>query len=753
LTWNVLGLMTSLRWLLVLVLALAPSSSLSAQPARVIFPTESPQLRNRLLSLDRKSAPLQTPEAVADTLVRAYPASLNIVAGLLARAQSADTWEGLVDGYYRLARDADDALVALPASQPIWTGVRGSSQLRRLVQRRLATLPRTVLETYRRRVDLEAQRLLDAGRRSRSAEPLRRLLDDYFCSRQGEKALDLLGDLAFEQGHFAEALSWWRQLVPSARVDADALVYPGPRVDRACVQAKQVLALALAGRSEQAHRELERLQREHPDATGHLAGRDGNYAATLREALEKLGGAEDHWPTFAGADSRNSRVPHCPAPALWEDGPTWRVPLPPRGRMAYHPALGAGQVVVAGPASVVSYDLFTGKELFRYGEKDGGLDEEPTGLPHRSRGPHYSLTIAGRRAYARLGQQTLAPKRQEAGGSYLVCLDLADGAPPRARELWRIQAQSEDGQSAFFEGAPLVRDERVYIAVSRLVGTRHQTAIACYDAHGKRRWWRDVCDCPEFDTETSPRYQQHLLTWAGNQLVYCSHAGAIGALDPWTGQPLWGVRYPQRGLSRGEEIPTIREPAPCLYVDGLLLVAPLDADRLFCLEATTGRVRWEQESVEVVDLIGAAEERVFFTTPRGLQAVALATGQTAWQQPAEGRLPSRGRGLIAGDWLFWPTQDPKLPVRAVNLAEGQPHAGPPSLSVASELLEPTRLRQIPAGNLAFAQGCLVVAGTAELTVFIPPAPLAPSPDGLHLNRLEPDSRYRLAHSDLRPPPR
>ncbi len=723
------------------------ASGALAQEARqkVLLPAESTQVRNRLRGIDGAlPSPVRTPEAVAGIFAWLGHADFavtpwNALASTLAQGPTMDEWEGLLDAYYRLARDAGDTLVALPECQPAWSGAGGSVQLRRLVHQRLAGLPRSVLEVYRQRVEVEAQKLLDEGRQTRSAAPLRRLVDELFCSRPADEALDLLGDLAFEQGHFEEALTWWRHLIaPQGR-----LLYPGPRVDLARVQGKQVLALAFVGDFERAQQELDVLRRRWPAARGHLAGQEGNYGAILQQALAPLRAqhplaGEEAWPTFAGAVTRNGLVSYCPPRTLWEDDPTWHVPLPPcvgPRRAAYHPAIGQDQVLVPGPTGVVSYHLHTGKMLFRFEAKKDEHEESPASELRRARLPSYTVTVDGQCAYVRLGRQELAPGRaydSKAGASYLVCLDLSPTA--RQRERWSVRAQADDGLPALFEGTPLVREGLAYVAVSRTAGRRTLTAVVCYDGRGKQRWAREVCDCPEFEEDVSPRSEQHLLTWTGTQLVYCSHAGASVALDPWTGQPLWALRYPRRGPLTADGAPSPRELAPCLYVDGRLLMAPRDADRLFCLEATTGRVLWEVEGVEVVHLLGAARGRVFFTTPRGLQAVSLASGAPDWQQPVEGRLPSLGRGLLLGDWLFWPTQDARLPLRAVNLTTGDQQS--------PAAFDPTQLRHIPAGNLALGQGCLVVAGVHELAVFVPPVPRPPLPaEGGPINRLPRRNSY------------
>ena len=227
------------------------------------------------------------------------------------------------------------------------------------------------------------------------------------------------------------------------------------------------------------------------------------------------------------------------------------------------------------------------------------------------------------------------------------------------------------------------------------------------------------------------------MTWAGNQLVYCTHTGAVVAVDLWTGQTLWVVRYAHRGALNADAEAAPRDPPPCMHDEGRIFVAPLDSDRLYCLEACTGRVLWERDGMEIIHLLGSAQGRVFFTTRQGVQAISAATGLTSWQQPSEGRLRSQGRGLLAGSWLLWPTQDTKLPMRAVTLAEGAQQKGAEANPFAEpSVFDPTQLRLIPAGNLAFGNGCLVVAGADELVAFVPAArqPLLPA---------EPDRRPHI----------
>ena len=158
----------------------------------------------------------------------------------------------------------------------------------------------------------------------------------------------------------------------------------------------------------------------------------------------------------------------------------------------------------------------------------------------------------------------------------------------------------------------------------------------------------------------------------------------------------------------------MRDLAPCIYARERIFVAPLDSNRLLCLDPVSGRLLWEQEGLEIVQLLGVAGSRLVFTTTRGIQAVDM-NGNPVWQTPVVGKTASHGRGILAGSWVLWPTRSGQLPVRALHLLSGTPEHG-------TELMEPTRLRQLPSGNLAYANGCLVIAGSDELTCYVSARP-------------------------------
>src|SRR5947209_11807266 len=307
---------------------------------RVVIIGESPQARNRLRAIDRLLDPIASPTAAARCLGRLgslfsaldTPAAL---APIVAERPSA-VWEQAEEAYHDLLRDSGDALTCLPSDPDGLVSAHASVQVRRLCHLRLATLPAVQLAAYRQRVDSGARRLLALGRQNRDPAPLRRLVDEMFCSRVTGPALDLLGHLAFEQGDFDEARAWWRRIALLPSDDYSVLAYPGPtRVDRVRVQAKQILALAFAGRLAAAQAELAAFHQRYGDARGALAGTTGRYSEIVHLAIEQvikagIANNADPWTTFAGASDRNHVLTVCPPPALWEDGPSWRIPLPAR---------------------------------------------------------------------------------------------------------------------------------------------------------------------------------------------------------------------------------------------------------------------------------------------------------------------------------------------------------------------------------------------------------------------------------------
>jgi outer membrane protein assembly factor BamB len=656
-------------------------------------------------------------------------------------------WTEALAEYQHILDEAGDDLVPMGPSP-----ARQAVQARWLCHLRIAALPADVRRLYRSRVDEQAKKWLEQGTATRDPRLLRRVLDESFCSGPSAQALDLLGDLAFERGRFDDAEYWWRTLAgpgmskddkqPPAllpRPSPFLLVFPDPPKDLAArARAKQLLARLFRGERSSVAAELKAFRAQYGQARGHLAGRQGDFADILQALTDRPDLLADPpeaewWTTFAANPARNAVLPRAPNPTLWRDGWRWcfdlakhvRVPgedaglaprtPPPRGKvqppaqvarsLAFHPVIACDWALVADARYLTAYDLRTGAAEVWY-EFDP-LREEPKFPPEPDL--RHTLTVADGRVYARMGVQRIDP--EHAGDSVLVCLAVK-GAPGKSRTLWQVKPTRGDIEAGVFEGAPLAGDGRIYIAAIRLEKGRTVTSVSCYHATrgGKPLWQQDICETTEVK-EGEPRYRHHLLTLAGPQVVYCSHTGAIIALDGLTGRRSWAVRYAGRA-ERTDDRPAPRDLAPCVYADGRLYAAPTDSNRLFCLDPTTGRTLWERDRLEVIHLLGVAHGRLIFTTatPRpGIRAVEAATGTdvAGWPQPEDGELPGLGRGFVAGDQVFWPTRDG---LRILNAEDGQQRLD----------RDPVELRRVAMGNMVYGNGYLVVADAGHLFAYVSP---------------------------------
>ena len=126
---------------------------------------------------------------------------------------------------------------------------------------------------------------------------------------------DLLGDLAFQDGQFGEALAAYRRIVPDVPGSGAAgLVHPDPDVNLARVAAKKLLCRAAIGAEPPSAADLKAFAAAYPGSKGSIAGRDGSLAQSVAEAI-----AADHlalppqsdgrWPTFAGSQTRTRITP------------------------------------------------------------------------------------------------------------------------------------------------------------------------------------------------------------------------------------------------------------------------------------------------------------------------------------------------------------------------------------------------------------------------------------------------------------
>jgi len=679
-------------------------------------------------------------------------------------------WSEAIKIYQRVIEQFGDKVAKVPKDEP-GTDASGDFVLyvdgRRYCHRRLAQLPPEAREIYRNRVDGVAERWFRQGASQRDVGSLRRVVDLAFCSSWGDDALELLGDLAFQDGRLGEALAMYSRLVADHADDPFVLVHPDPSVDLARVAAKKLLCRAADGENAPGPAELDEFARRYPGAAGSLAGRQGAYAQVLAESLTADHLAppsqpDSRWPTFAGSLRRSKVV----SGSIDVGSMQWRVDIEkvslnrnrfgggigggavsasPERLLAFHPIVLGDQVIVCDGNQVLAYNLNdrpTDAEenaarlvepVWKHPPEDGAQVPQAR---HLSTGiPRYTLTAVGHRIYARMGAMSM-PFFQGMGGmagraTSIVALDWNT----QGKLLWEQKSTSlvlpnrppdrnNGNRTVSFEGTPVADARNVYVAVT---DRREQTAtyIACFDADtGQSRWVRYLGTAsPDvnnpmgmggmgmqgpFGMSESGDFNHRLLSLDGPALFYQTNLGAVVALEAETGATLWVATYPrQEPNHNGNE--SERDLNPAVIHEGRVMVAPSDADALFAFDAANGRLLWKtdgiSENVKLAHLLGVAKDRLVATGNRVL-LFDVKTGKLLHAWPDSGKsLEGYGRGLLAGDLIYWPTQNE---IEVLDQRTGL-RAEPPI-----KLLETYHTK---GGNLVAGDGYLIVAQADGLVVF------------------------------------
>lgn len=717
-------------------------------------------------------------------------------------------WLEASEFYQKVVQQFGDRAVKIPEELRSDSAFSEESRrwlnIREYVTALVALWPEEGRVAYRQRTDEQARiiwnRAIDPqnGTEQRKSELLR-LADDFYQSSFGDRAMERLGDQAFQQGRFQEAVNWYSRLtiMPDEQPTPEGVlrfpaVYPSFYGEPALITAKYVLSKFASGQIEDSAKIqiLKAFAEKYPNATGSFAGRSGLISASLVKAIadDKLNQAPkqtDNWLTFAGSPTRNWVVKD----PIDIGARQWRVPiepvLPPRGViprggrfggpfggglilrnqptagsrgqndpiLAYHPVIVGDQIAVATENRVVAYNLNEAskpdgtvnplwwQDVDKAGNNRAGNQVFISGTPRMT------LTAHKNRLFGRLGDSGISLEfgnRMSSSNAYIAAFDILN----KGQVLWKVACSSipllqPDGNNApamgSLEGTPVADDNRVYTVIT-LPGHQTSTYVAALSADtGRVEWVQYLFDAPNrFDLQAATigilaGHAHHLLTLANDQLYYQSDNGAVASLDAATGRIQWVTAYPRQEL---ENTPVIRRDLnPAIYADGLVYVAPADSPHVFALEASSGAVRWKTSPLpDVVHLIGVAKGHLFATGDR-VWTIDAQTGRIirSWPDSGTGYAAS-GRGLLAGEYLYWPTQNE---IHILDQKNG--------LRSNRGTIRIRERFQTTGGNLALGDGFLVVAGADSLNVFtqnsrlirryeqlIAEAPDAPSP------------RYRLA---------
>jgi len=537
------------------------------------------------------------------------------------------------------------------------------------------------------------------------------------------------------------------------------LAYPDTPLNLADIRARLILASIRAGEFDRAALELDVFRRLHPTAVGRLGGQEGPYVAALERLLSSAREwpTEPHnanWPTFAGSQTRCSTAPPLGPLA----GPAWAQPVKLPKFEKIHRAVFERGVNLGGPfggglennaepqaavresenplgcfpivvnnlvvyndgINIRAVDLATGRpavtpsgELYREEMTEGPGNRMPTeangmmrfdavhGVPRATLNAIEGVVYGrvGRFATTRLDTQLTTPADR------LVGIDLSrDG-------LLSFQAKPEDA-SWSFDGAPVGDGRRLWVAMRHTDVSPH-AYVTCFDTATSAMIWRTsiaAADTPA--AGNGDEITHNLLALVGDRIYFNTNLGLVAAIDAANGEISWLHRYERTssGFAQGLEGPLHfdRDPSPCLYHDGLVIVAPSDTPAIFALDAQTGQHIWTTDQLpNALHLLGVVEQSLVVSGNR-LWSLDIRSGKKrfVWPDSEHAGIRGIGRGVVAGEEIFWPTRDAIYVMHALTGERTRP---------------PIKLGDISdnGANLAAAQGYLIVAAHDNLTALGP----------------------------------
>ena len=275
--------------------------------------------------------------------------------------------------------------------------------------------------------------------------------------------------------------------------------------------------------------------------------------------------------------------------------------------------------------------------------------------------PCYTLTVSDGRLYAQLGDPITTRPRDELreSDSSLVCLDLEHG---EGKLLWKIDAGSIDAQAAF-EGSPLVVDGRAY-AVVRRGRPQLLTDVVAFDAEtGRRLWDRQVCAGVANAGQGEGLSSHQLLTFGDDAVFLSTGMGAIAALEADGGALRWIVTYESVQPDATAPARVRSGASPCVFANNIVCAAPGDFDGILAIESHSGTNLWRRALPGGIDQLLGTKNGVLIASGEGLWGLELTTGRVLWhvgyRDPASFGF---GRGILAGDVVYWPTREEILVV-------------------------------------------------------------------------------------------
>ncbi len=523
------------------------------------------------------------------------------------------------------------------------------------------------------------------------------------------------------------------------------------------VRGRLALRALIAGQTRAAHMWARATEVTNPSPPETVFGREAPWSEHLKRWLTDAAtwprDYQRSWPTFGGSAQRAAHLPEID----WTGQLLWVEPLP---RLSLRRSVGRETTVPVGG----NWELPTSYFPVAFHENVWWMD---------IRGWHRRPLLGTRRStMTASGSEEQAAESQlvwELPGQWKQALEnasLYEGIPQfelavdetfvagtsrdvgfaendarlidrgSALTVWNVRADrlhwtraAEEGW--FFSGPPLIDGGRIFAVQRRQSRLQASWRIVAFDLSNGRPLWRQEIGRSR-DSQSPWLWTADRLTLIEDYLCLVTHAGIVVCLDSRDGTFRWVLEYPRQAppAARPDAVlprHIFRRGTPAMTCGELLLVAPADSDRLFAVDLLEGTLVWATApgvASDVRHLLGVVGDHAIVSGDR-LYWLEWTTGRVRRAFPEGGSneegegLPHPrgvGRGLIAGNTIWWPTAER---IWRFDGESPQMQADPIEL----------RLWGLSGGNLLWHGGILMLASGDRLAAFAAPPVEATRPAG------------------------
>ena len=650
-----------------------------------------------------REGPANTPDSPYAALLQPSEEATH----LLSRADEAIKRED-----WKLAIDSLQRIVELAGDHVLSSDERRYESARRYAHRRIASLPAPGMRAYRLMYDGEASALMSQAVEQHDPAMLRTIIGRFLVTGVGDDAAVTLAGWLIDEGRFSEA---------AAVLQDVRMFYPDSDLPPWVVPGRLAVCAAGMGQRRRAETILSQLAATRPAGTdSDLPTAD--RVRQIRAFIDRFGPDADrrratHWPMTGGCPSRDGEM-HVVEPALVEHLP-WRFDLPisePRE------GFGAVQSYALERKLVPFRRIVTdGRTLVVKGERElVGLDVDgflPVWRKSKPSGPVVSLDTSGpayrpvRADQARTDDPLSANPvvrrllYDSVGSGVVIAFDMAltvewVGEPPGMSRIavrvrgrrpmavglgnWpaahasgsnrnRVIAYSLDDGSELWTsevGGPLdpdaeegSNDDVEFLAVpipvnDHLVAPCRMNndlyAVVLDPRTGKQVRRIYLCGTSSGGFDSARALEPAL---ADGVVFIPSGKGLLFAVEVSSWSIRWAVRYESNGGGSAGWLPT-----PVVAVADVVLLAPGDAEYLFCFDRGTGETRWQVDRDNFTYVLGATDAHVWLAG-EDLQQVGVESGKPLWRFPCG---QPTGRGVISGERIYLPTTEGVVAMNAIT---------------------------------------------------------------------------------------